>query len=109
MEIQHWEHVILADLTDAELSVNARIGALDVEFLERFEPYEPFLGILQTMPGIDWTVAVGILAEIGPDMTVFPSAQAFAAWAGLTPGNTRAPESAARQPCGGDRATCAAS
>ncbi|MCY4590240.1 MAG: IS110 family transposase, partial [Alphaproteobacteria bacterium] len=74
MELQDWERVILADLMDAERSVTTRIGALDME-------------ILQTMPGIDRTAAASILAKIGPDMTVFPYAQAFAAWAGLAPGN----------------------
>ena len=87
MELQDWERVILADLMDAERLVNARIGALDKEILKRLEPYEPILEILQTMPGIDRTAAAAILAETGPDMTVFPSAQAFAAWAGLAPGN----------------------
>jgi len=89
MELQDWERLILADLMDAERSVAARIGALDMEILERLKPYEQILEILQTMPGIDRTAAASILAEIGPDMTVFPSAQAFAAWAGLAPGNNQ--------------------
>ena len=33
--------------------------------------------------------AASILAETGPDMSVFGSAQAFAAWAGLSPGNNQ--------------------
>ena len=55
--------------------------------LERLEPHREALQILQTMPGIDRVAAASILAETGPDMSVFGSAQAFAAWAGLCPGN----------------------
>ena len=87
MELQDWERVILTDLMDAEGSINQRIAALDTEIQKRLGAHEPILAVLQTMPGIDRTAAAAILAEIGPDMTVFPPAQAFAAWAGLAPGN----------------------
>ena len=39
------------------------------------------------MPGIDHRAASSILIELGPDITVFPSARHCAAWAGLAPGN----------------------
>jgi len=40
----------------------------------------PFLEILQTMPVTDRTAAAAILAGTGPDMSMFPSALAFASW-----------------------------
>lgn len=42
---------------------------------------------MDTIPGIARRTAEIIVAEIGTDMTRFPSAQHLAAWAGLAPGN----------------------
>lgn len=43
--------------------------------------------LLQTIPGIQETAAAAIVAEIGVDMSRFPSAKHLASWAGLCPGN----------------------
>jgi transposase len=42
---------------------------------------------LQTIPGVGEKVAQVLLAEIGPDMSVFPSAEHLSSWAGMSPGN----------------------
>jgi transposase len=42
---------------------------------------------LDTIPGIDRRTAEVILAELGLDMSVFPTAAHAASWAGLCPGN----------------------
>lgn len=42
---------------------------------------------MDTIPGVDQRAAEVILAEIGPDMTCFPTAQHLASWAGRCPGN----------------------
>jgi transposase len=42
---------------------------------------------LDTIPGVNKRTAEVILAELGADMTVFPSAGHAASWAGLCPGN----------------------
>ena len=42
--------------------------------------------LLATIPGISTTAAEQILAEIGIDMTVFPSPGRLASWAGVAPG-----------------------
>lgn len=43
--------------------------------------------LLTTIPGINQRAAEGVLAEIGTDMTRFPSARHLASWAGMCPGN----------------------
>lgn len=43
--------------------------------------------LLDTIPGINQRAAEGILAEIGIDMSRFPSAGHLASWAGMCPGN----------------------
>lgn len=43
--------------------------------------------LLDTIPGINQRAAEGILAEIGTDMSRFPSAGHLSSWAGMCPGN----------------------
>lgn len=43
--------------------------------------------LVDTVPGIDQRAAQGILAEIGLDMTRFPTDKHLASWAGRAPGN----------------------
>jgi transposase len=45
------------------------------------------VALLTTIPGVDWQIAVVIVAELGPDMSHFPTAKHAAAWSGLAPGN----------------------
>lgn len=49
--------------------------------------WEEAVALLDTIPGIDRQAAEAILAEIGLDMTQFPTDKDLAAWAGLAPGN----------------------
>ena len=58
------------------------------------------VALLDTIPGLAQTSAQVVVAEIGTDMTRFPSAAALAAWAGLAPGHN---ESAGRQRSGRTR------
>lgn len=52
-------------------------------------PLAPTVAIplLDMIPGIDQRVAEVMMAELGPDMRRFPTADHAAAWAGLAPGN----------------------
>jgi transposase len=50
-------------------------------------PFSPLLALLMTIPGVDRRTAEVIVAEIGTDMTRFPTAGHLASWAGLCPGN----------------------
>jgi transposase len=59
--------------------------------------YAQAVELLDTIPGIDHRLAEVIVAEIGTDMSRFPSAQHLASWAGVAPGNN---ESAGKQRSG---------
>jgi transposase len=45
------------------------------------------VALLDTIPGVSQRTAEILLAEIGTDMTRFPSAKHLASWAGMCPGN----------------------
>lgn len=63
--------------------------------VERFEkqigrqmrPFEWAAALLVSMPGVDRTAACALIAEIGTDMSRFPTSRHLASWAGLCPGN----------------------
>lgn len=49
--------------------------------------YQIEMELLQTIPGVGKDTSIGIIAEIGVDMNVFPNEQHLASWAGMSPGN----------------------
>jgi len=54
---------------------------------EKLQPYRPQLELLMEIPGVDWTVAAVIIAELGVDMKVFGSPSRVSQWTGVCPGN----------------------
>ena len=72
----------------------ARIDQADAtidELTERIEglldPHEAAVTLLIGIPGVSHRTAQVILAEIGTDMSRFPTAGHLASWAGMCPGN----------------------
>jgi len=51
------------------------------------KPYEEAIERLVQIPGVQRLTASTILAEIGDDMSRFPSAKHLCSWAGVAPGN----------------------
>lgn len=51
------------------------------------EKYLPQLNLIMTVPGIQSFAAIGVISEIGVDMSVFPTSKHLSSWAGLTPQN----------------------
>lgn len=49
-------------------------------------PYEDYINLLCTIPGVDRNSAITILSEIGTDMNQFSNHYRLSAWAGLAPG-----------------------
>jgi transposase len=51
------------------------------------DPFADEIERLDAVPGIDRRVAEVVLAEVGADMSPFPTRRHVAAWAGMSPGN----------------------
>lgn len=49
-------------------------------------PYEDYITLLMTIPGIDRNSAITIISEIGVDMSQFSNHYRLSAWSGLAPG-----------------------
>lgn len=60
---------------------------LESLILSTAETFLPQLDLVLTVPGIQSFAAIGIISEIGVDMSVFPSSKQLCSWAGLTPQN----------------------
>jgi len=63
------------------------LAVLEKHIQEKLEPYAAQLALLDEIPGVDWTLAAVIIAELGVDMSVFQSVSQLASWAGVCPGN----------------------
>jgi len=65
------------------------IEQVTAQIEERTRPFEGARTLLMTIPGVGEQTANALLAEIGVDMSRFPSSRHLASWAGLCPGNHR--------------------
>jgi transposase len=75
-------------------AVDAAIARIDHEVDGNIEPFRVAIAMLSTIPGISSLSAEVIVAEIGIDMSHFPSEAHLISWAGLCPKND---ESAGRR------------
>jgi transposase len=70
-------------ITDLEL----QITHLDTLIRKNAEPFREIIDLLDTIPGVNETLATDMVAEIGADMSNWPTDRQFAAWTGTCPGN----------------------
>lgn len=80
--------------------LDAAIARASAEIAERLRPLQEALERLDAIPGIGRPGAEALIAEIGADMTRFPTAGHLASWAGMCPGNN---ESAGKRRSGTTR------
>lgn len=74
-------HLDLVDALDAALAqIDGRVG-------KALEPIRARAQLLTTMPGVSNLVASVVVAEIGVDMSRFPTSGHLVSWAGLCPRN----------------------
>jgi transposase len=77
---QSIDHIVLLD---------RQLEELEARIQKQIEPFRNCYDLLLTIPGVKEHTAATIMAEIGPDMKVFPTAGALCSWAGICPGNNR--------------------
>ena len=63
------------------------IGSIDEQIDNAMKPYQSQKEHLTTITGVDKKSAECIIAEIGVDMSQFPTPEHLASWAGICPGN----------------------
>jgi transposase len=84
------EHAIVVGAILAHLDfLDEAIDRLSEAIEEQIAPFAGAVELLCTIPGVQRRTAEVIIAEIGTDMSVFPSAGHLASWAGLCPGNDK--------------------
>jgi transposase len=83
---EHHRFLLRLQLKRLEV-VKEDLAVLEQRIQEKLKPYEVQLTLLDEIPGVDWTVAAAIIAELGVDMSVFENVSQLASWAGVCPGN----------------------
>lgn len=80
---------VLSELLCQLGNLDETLARFDDEIDRYFRPFEEAAALLDTIPCIARHSAEVIIAEIGADMSRFPSANHLAAWAGVAPGNNK--------------------
>ena len=86
-QIDPHHQVLLGQIFEHINYLEHSIQRLQAEIEQRLCPFEEAMQLLLSIPGIQEIAAAAILAEIGVDMSRFPSARHLASWAGVCPGN----------------------
>lgn len=88
-DISETSKFVLRKLLDQLDDAERLLQQIDERLATLLAPQAEEIALLKTVPGIDNIAAAAILAEIGPDMSVFPSADNLASWGGLSPGSNQ--------------------
>lgn len=81
-------HVYMLQLIRKEINdTEQTIDSLNKRIKEVLSSYENALELLKNVPGISAKSVEDLVAEIGLDMSVFPTEKHLTSWAGMAPGN----------------------
>jgi transposase len=82
------EHALIVGQILAHIDfLDEAIDRLSAEIEEQIRPFVPQRDLLMTIPGVKQRAAEVLIAEIGVDMSVFPTPKHLASWAKVSPGN----------------------
>lgn len=83
-------HAVIAQAGLGHLDqLDVAIADVSARIAEQIAPHEWAVELLCTIPGVARRTAEALIAEIGADMSVFPTAGHLASWAGMCPGNNK--------------------
>jgi transposase len=82
----HHRFLIAEHLSQIEY-LEESIQRISAEVAERLRPFDLAVKRLDSIPGISQQIAEVLLAEMGWDMSRFPTDKNLASWAGMCPGN----------------------
>jgi transposase len=80
----HHRFMIKLHLTQID-ALESAIATIEARIGDALGPFRAAVNLLTTMPGLSETTARVIIAEIGTDMSRFPSAGHLISWAGFCP------------------------
>ena len=86
-KIEEHHRFLLKLQLDRLESLEKDLEVLEQRIQQKLEPYAAQLALLDEIPGVDWTLAAVIIAELGVEMSVFENVSQLASWAGVCPGN----------------------
>jgi transposase len=78
---------MLREMLDQVDEVDARIARAEARIEEQSRDFCEAVTRLETVPGVGRVTAQSLVAEIGVEMSRFPTAGHLASWAGMCPGN----------------------
>jgi transposase len=79
--------LVLTELWCQIDGLDETVARFDAQIQAVYGSFEEAVGLLDTIPGVARHTAERLAAEIGTDMSRFPSADHLAAWAGVAPGH----------------------
>jgi transposase len=93
---EHHQWLLTHNIKQVEF-LDEEIAAYDRRIEELMRPFDEALTRLDTIDGVGRRTAEVMMAEMGPEMSQFPSDEAVSKWAGMCPGNN---ESAGKRKSG---------
>ena len=83
---QHLQMMLDSQLRHLDF-LDGEIEGLNAEVASRMSPFEDAIERLDEIPGVGLRTIEDVLAEIGTDMTRFPTSKHLSSWAKICPGN----------------------
>jgi len=82
----HQQQFLAISLDHLEV-LETHLNQVEQAIEEETQKFEAAMTILISIPGIQKIAASSLLAEIGTNMSCFPTAEHLSSWAGMSPGN----------------------